>query len=254
MLGVFIGVAALDRDGRRRPGRQRGGAQADREPRHQCRGDSARRGDVSGGIRAGFGSASTLTVADAHAIRREDPAVAAGRLSDPPAGPSAIWQPELDDDHPGRQRQLSADHQLADRGRPRLHRRGRQHAPPWSAIIGQTVARQLFGPTKIPLGAFIQVKSMPLRVIGVLAAKGQSPFGQDQDDLVMMPFTTAERKVLGVAAPSQAADAAQLALSAAAQPLQSAAAPDRLTPTRSTCRRSSQTQVQTAIAPGRATR
>ena len=44
---------------------------------------------------------------------------------------------------------------------------------------------------------------MPLRVVGVLAAKGQTPFGTDQDDLVMVPFTTAERKVLGVAAPSQ---------------------------------------------------
>jgi len=41
-------------------------------------------------------------------------------------------------------------------------------------------------------------------VIGVLASKGQTPFGQDQDDLVMIPFTTAERKVLGVAAPTQA--------------------------------------------------
>jgi macrolide transport system ATP-binding/permease protein len=40
-------------------------------------------------------------------------------------------------------------------------------------------------------------------VVGILAAKGQSAFGQDQDDLVMIPFTTAERKVLGVAAPSQ---------------------------------------------------
>jgi macrolide transport system ATP-binding/permease protein len=70
-------------------------------------------------------------------------------------------------------------------------------------VIGQTVYRQLFGADENPLGAFIQVRSVPLRVIGVLAAKGQSPFGQDQDDLVMAPFSTAERKVLGAAAPSQ---------------------------------------------------
>ncbi|HUK11310.1 MAG TPA: FtsX-like permease family protein, partial [Stellaceae bacterium] len=61
----------------------------------------------------------------------------------------------------------------------------------------------LFNPYENPIGAVIQVKSVPLRVIGVLAAKGQSAFGTDQDDLVMVPFTTAERKVLGVAAPSQ---------------------------------------------------
>jgi ABC-type antimicrobial peptide transport system permease subunit len=71
-------------------------------------------------------------------------------------------------------------------------------------VIGQTVAKQLFGESLIPIGALIQVKGVPLRVIGVLDSKGQTPFGQDQDDLVMIPFTTAERKVLGVAAPSQA--------------------------------------------------
>jgi macrolide transport system ATP-binding/permease protein len=70
-------------------------------------------------------------------------------------------------------------------------------------VLGQTVYRQLFGLGENPLGALIQVRSVPLRVIGILAAKGQSPFGQDQDDLVMTPFTTAERKVLGVAVPSQ---------------------------------------------------
>ena len=54
------------------------------------------------------------------------------------------------------------------------------------------------------------MKSMPVHVIGVLAAKGQTPFGQDQDDVVMIPFTTAERKVLGVAAPSQQQSPTQL--------------------------------------------
>ena len=70
------------------------------------------------------------------------------------------------------------------------------------AVVGQTVSRQLFGSDESPLGAVIQVKSVPLRVIGVLASKGQTSYGTDQDDLVMIPFTTAERKVLGVAAPS----------------------------------------------------
>ena len=72
------------------------------------------------------------------------------------------------------------------------------------AVIGQTVSKQLFGESQIPIGALIQVKGVPMRVIGVLESKGQTPFGQDQDDLVMIPFTTAERKVLGVASPSQA--------------------------------------------------
>ena len=71
-------------------------------------------------------------------------------------------------------------------------------------VIGQTVSTKLFGASQIPIGALMQVKGVPMRVIGVLEAKGQTPWGQDQDDLVMIPFTTAERKVLGVAAPTQA--------------------------------------------------
>jgi macrolide transport system ATP-binding/permease protein len=71
------------------------------------------------------------------------------------------------------------------------------------ALIGQTVYRQLFGTSQNPLGATILVKSVPVRVVGVLAAKGQTAYGTDQDEIVMIPFSTAERKVLGVAAPSQ---------------------------------------------------
>jgi ABC-type antimicrobial peptide transport system permease subunit len=71
------------------------------------------------------------------------------------------------------------------------------------AVIGQTVARELFGADVNPVGAVVQVKGVPLRVVGVLAAKGQTPYGTDQDDLVMIPFSTAERRVLGVAVPSQ---------------------------------------------------
>jgi macrolide transport system ATP-binding/permease protein len=70
-------------------------------------------------------------------------------------------------------------------------------------VLGQTVYRQLFGESENPIGATVLVRQVPMRVIGLFAAKGQTPFGQDQDDLVMIPFTTAERKVLGVAAPSQ---------------------------------------------------
>jgi macrolide transport system ATP-binding/permease protein len=56
-----------------------------------------------------------------------------------------------------------------------------------------------------PLGAMILVKGRPMRVVGLLAPKGQTPFGQDQDDVLMIPFSTAQSKVLGVAAPSAAA-------------------------------------------------
>jgi macrolide transport system ATP-binding/permease protein len=70
-------------------------------------------------------------------------------------------------------------------------------------VLGESVRRQLFGASQNPIGATIQIKGVPMQVVGVLESKGQTPFGADQDDVVMVPFTTAERKVIGVAAPSQ---------------------------------------------------
>ncbi len=65
------------------------------------------------------------------------------------------------------------------------------------AVLGRTVVQNLFEPGDEVLGAQIRIKNVPLRVIGVLSSKGQSMTGQDQDDLVILPFSTAERKVLG---------------------------------------------------------
>jgi len=65
------------------------------------------------------------------------------------------------------------------------------------AVIGETVRRKLFGVVN-PLGQIIRIKNIPFRVIGVLVAKGGSGPGQDQDDVVMVPLTTAQRKIVGI--------------------------------------------------------
>ena len=65
------------------------------------------------------------------------------------------------------------------------------------AVLGKTAVQNLFEPGEEVVGAQIRIRNVPLRVIGVLAPKGQSITGQDQDDLVVLPFSTAERKVLG---------------------------------------------------------
>ena len=65
------------------------------------------------------------------------------------------------------------------------------------ALIGQTVVENLFEPGEEPVGAVIRIKNVPFRVIGVLVPKGQSAQGADQDDVVFIPFSTAERKVFG---------------------------------------------------------
>jgi putative ABC transport system permease protein len=64
-------------------------------------------------------------------------------------------------------------------------------------VLGQTVADWLFGSLD-PVGQVIQMKNMPFKVVGLLAAKGQSTQGQDQDDIVFMPYTTAQKKFMGI--------------------------------------------------------
>ena len=155
-----------------------------------------------GGVRAGFGSASTLTTADVAAIRREASAV--GRVSYLIRQSGQIqymsrnWTTMIQG--------VSANYppitnwRIAD-GRGISIEDDRATA--LVAVIGQSAFRQLFPDGQSPVGATIQVRSMPLRIVGLLAPKGQTAYGQDQDDVIMVPFTTAERKILGVAAPSQ---------------------------------------------------
>jgi putative ABC transport system permease protein len=62
------------------------------------------------------------------------------------------------------------------------------------AVLGETVRAQLFGSVD-PVGQIIQVDKIPFRVMGVLEAKGQSAWGQDQDDIILIPYTTMQKKV-----------------------------------------------------------
>ena len=65
------------------------------------------------------------------------------------------------------------------------------------ALLGPTVATNLFGDVD-PVGRSIRIKNVPFTIVGVLARKGQSPTGQDQDDLILLPISTAKRKVIGI--------------------------------------------------------
>ncbi len=65
------------------------------------------------------------------------------------------------------------------------------------AVLGQTVVDKLFGPTADPVGQVVRVKNVPFNVVGVLAKKGQSQFGQDYDDAVFVPVSTFQQKIQG---------------------------------------------------------
>jgi macrolide transport system ATP-binding/permease protein len=201
MLGVFIGVAALI-------AMVAVGQGANEAVRKQIESLGTNLlvivpgASTLGGVRAGSGSASTLTVADAEAIRREAPAVGNVSYLIRQIGQTQYanqnWSTNIQGVSPNYP-PITNWQIAAGRG---ISQEDDSNAA-LVAVLGQTVVQQLFGSYENPIGAVIQVKGVPLRVIGLLVSKGQTPYGTDQDDLVMIPFTTAERKVLGVAAPTQ---------------------------------------------------
>jgi macrolide transport system ATP-binding/permease protein len=157
---------------------------------------------TSGGARGGSGSASTLTVADVQAVRREASAVALvsylirqpGQVRFANQNWTTSIQGVSSNYPPMTNWQIAAGREITPED---------ERSAGLVVVIGETVRRQLFGNSQNPIGAAIQAKGVQLQVVGILESKGQTSFGQDQDDLIMVPFSTAERKILGVAAPSQ---------------------------------------------------
>ena len=64
------------------------------------------------------------------------------------------------------------------------------------AVIGRTIQKNLFPDGDSPIGQTIRFKNIPFKIIGILAAKGESNFGQDQDDIIIAPYTTVQKRVL----------------------------------------------------------
>ncbi|MEO8143275.1 MAG: ABC transporter permease [Betaproteobacteria bacterium] len=149
---------------------------------------------TAGGVRMGFGSNQTISEDDAAAIPREIPETMAAPALRGTA--QLIWgnqnwstvifgvTPEYID---VRQWEIAAG---------RIFDATDMAGATKVCLVGETVARQLFGGAN-PLGQVIRVRRVPFTVIGVLESKGQSMMGTDQDDLVLMPISTARKRVLG---------------------------------------------------------
>jgi macrolide transport system ATP-binding/permease protein len=155
---------------------------------------------TANGVRAGFGSVSTLTVGDAEEIIKDDWPVERVSYAD-----RQLAQVEYNRQNWSTNVQGVTPSYLPIRNWTLAEGRALSEEDERSAarvcLLGQTVVANLFGEHTDPVGATIRVKNVDMQVIGVLTAKGQSGWGQDQDDVVLIPFSTAERKVLGVAAP-----------------------------------------------------
>ena len=150
---------------------------------------------TQGGVRLGSGAASTLTDDDASAIAREVSAVqvtapfsrgGAQLIASGSNWATTIYGVDLG--------WFEAREWEVESGRPfepEEISRGAQ-----VALIGQTVARTLYGGLD-PVGQELRIRNVPFTVVGVMATKGQSAFGQDQDDVVFVPLNTARQRVLG---------------------------------------------------------
>jgi macrolide transport system ATP-binding/permease protein len=158
--------------------------------------------NTTGGVRAGFGSASSLRVSDAKAVLDEAPAVA--RVSYMLRGAAQAqyrdknWNTTIQGVS---QSYLEIQSWPLEAGR-RFTAEDEQRASR-VCLLGQTVYRNLFGAYEDPIGATVMVRNVPLRVVGLLGTQGQTGFGRDMDDVILIPFSTAETKVIGVAAPTQ---------------------------------------------------
>ena len=151
---------------------------------------------TAGGVRMGFGSSSTLSEDDVAAINRDIPealAAPALRGSAQVIWGNSNWSTQIYG--------ITAEY-LDVRQWPLAS--GRVFEPNEAAsaakvcLIGATVARQLFGGAD-PVDQTIRIKRVPFTVIGLLETKGQSLMGTDQDDVILMPLSTARTRVVGSA-------------------------------------------------------
>ena len=153
----------------------------------------------TGGVRMGAGTQPTLSTGDADAIRRDCPSVlyaapVLGGIAQVVYG-NQNWSTLVTGTTPDML--YVRDWRLVE-GRPFTDDEVRSASK--VCLVGQTVVNNLFGGID-PAGQIIRIKNAPFTVIGVLERKGQSPIGQDQDDVIYIPVTTAQKKIFGTAFP-----------------------------------------------------
>ena len=149
-----------------------------------------------GGVRFGSGGVTTLVDADAKAMIRELPAVAfvspLVRRQEHVIAGNLNWGTLVQGVAP--EAQQIRDWELAD---GRFLHEGDIDSAAKVAVIGETVARQLFG-NDSPIDSVIRIRNIPFRIVGLLSPKGQTGQGSDQDDTVLIPYTTMQKRLIRI--------------------------------------------------------
>jgi putative ABC transport system permease protein len=151
-----------------------------------------------GPVRGGQGAATTLTADDAEAIRRLVPGVRY-------MAPGLNSRTQIVSEHGNWNTQVQGTSAELPQIRSWPMQFGTFFSAPdvaraaKVAVLGSVARDQLFGAGADPTGATVRIKNQPFRVVGVVASKGQSAMpGQDQDDTVMVPYTTVQKRLQGV--------------------------------------------------------
>ena len=149
-----------------------------------------------GGVRMGQGAVTTLTAADAAAIAAQVPGVRAVSPSVSTraqvVGPAGNWQTRVEGVGAS-----FADIRAWDVSPGGFFTEDDVERASRVVVIGAMVRDQVFGADGNPVGELIRVNNQPFRVMGVLGRKGQSAFGQDQDDTIVAPYTAVQKRLLG---------------------------------------------------------
>ncbi len=150
-----------------------------------------------GGIQFGASTVQSLKETDVNAIISECPDVIAAtpevRGNGQVVYASANWATSIFGENEDylqiRERSVASGRMFTDRELTNASK---------VCLLGETVVQNLFGPGNDPVGTIIRFKKVPFQVIGVLAPKGLNTFGQDQDDLILAPFTTVQKRILAI--------------------------------------------------------
>ncbi len=150
---------------------------------------------MMGGVQQGSSGSQRLTVDDANAVRTECDAVIAVspevRSSGQAVYGNSNWPTII---YGGGEEYLEIKSWKVVSGRNITDSEAKGSAK--VCLVGRTVADELFGEGVDPTGETVRFKNIPFKIIGVLGEKGQNSFGQDQDDVLIAPYTTVQKRIL----------------------------------------------------------
>jgi len=152
--------------------------------------------EQKGGVRMGFSDAKNLKLTDIDAIGKNCPAISAVSPEVRSSGQAVVgnqnWPTSI---YGVNNSYFSIRKYTIGTGRSFTDNEIQSYAK--VCLVGKTIVENLFGKTE-PIGQTIRFKNIPLLIIGVLGEKGENGMGQDQDDLIMAPYTTVQKRILAI--------------------------------------------------------